>query len=135
MAKKHTTMAAAAPDPFGNATTVAESIVSQMMEGEEEKVQPISTAPVPRTSTVPVTKRATNRTSDMANERATSGAAAGCKPGMARQSYVLPVDLPGKIKSLAGHLGIPASTLAAEILEQGVAEREKEFWELVSKRH
>jgi len=108
MAKKHTTMAAAAPDPFGNATTVAESIVSQMKSGVEEETPtpPPPSKPSPKSATVSVT------------DRATSGAAAGCKPGMARQSYVLPVDLPGKLKALAGHLGIPASTLAAEILEQ-----------------
>ena len=124
MAKKHTTMAAAAPDPFGNATTVAESIVSQMKSGVEEETPtpPPPSKPSPKSATVSVT------------DRATSGAAAGCKPGMARQSYVLPVDLPGKLKALAGHLGIPASTLAAEILEQGVAEREKEFWKQVSSR-
>ncbi len=128
MAKKHTTMAAAAPDPFGNATTVAESIVNQMKGRVEEEPKMTRPAPVIRNN------KETSKTSDVTTERVTSGAAAGCKPGMARQSYVLPVDLPGKIKALAGHLGIPASTLAAEILEEGVAEREKKFWLQISKR-
>ena len=107
MAKKHA-MAAADENPFGSSVTdVAASIVNQM-KGDGGTLSPTP--------------------SSSPTDRATSGAAAGCKPGMARQSYVMPVELPGKLKALAGHLGMSASSLATEILEKGIAEREEEFW-------
>ncbi len=113
MAKKHA-MAAADENPFGSSVTdVAASIVNQM-KGDGGTLSPTP--------------------SSSPTNRATSGAAAGCKPGMARQSYVMPVELPGKLKALAGHLGMSASSLATEILEKGIAEREEEFWAQMAQR-
>lgn len=66
------------------------------------------------------------------NERPTKGAAAGCKPGSIRHTYVLPVTLIDKLKAIAGYFGKPEVGIVLDILEKGVTEYEEKYGKKVS---
>ena len=61
------------------------------------------------------------------DKRPTRGAAAGCKPGTTRKTYVLPVDLIDKLKAIAAHTRKKEVTVVIEMLEKGVIDIENQF--------
>lgn len=69
---------------------------------------------------------------DNRNIRQTRGAAAGCKPGSTRHTYVLPYELIDKIKGIAGDMRKPEVAIVLEMLEKGVKEYEKKHGEIVT---
>lgn len=69
---------------------------------------------------------------DNKSKRQTSGAAAGCKPGSTRHTYVLPYELIDKIKGIAGDMRKPEVAIVLEMLEKGVKEYEKKHGEIVT---
>lgn len=64
--------------------------------------------------------------------RVTKGAAAGCKPGSTRHTYVMPFELIDKLKAIAGYFGKPEVGIVLEILEEGVAKYEAKYGSSVS---
>ena len=65
-------------------------------------------------------------------KRATRGAAAGCKPGSSRHTYVLPDVMIQKIKAISGYFGKPEVAIVLDILEKGIAEYEEQYGPQVS---
>lgn len=61
------------------------------------------------------------------------GAAAGCKPGSSRKTYVLPEDLINKLKAISGHMGTPEVSVVLDMLEKGIADYEQKYGTEVSK--
>lgn len=68
---------------------------------------------------------------DNRNIRQTRGAAAGCKPGSTRHTYVLPYELIDKIKGIAGDMRKPEVAIVLEMLENGVREYERKHGEII----
>lgn len=56
--------------------------------------------------------------------RSTKGAAAGCKPGSIRHTYVMPLEMISKLKAIAGYFGKPEVGIVLEILQKGIADYE-----------
>ena len=67
--------------------------------------------------------------------RTGKGAAAGCKPGHIRHTYVMPQELIDKLKAIAGYLGKPEVGVVLDILEKGVKEYENKYGPSVSDRN
>ena len=65
-------------------------------------------------------------------KRSTRGAAAGCKPGSSRHTYVLPDVMIQKIKAISGYFGKPEVAIVLDILEKGIAEYEDQYGPQVS---
>ena len=65
-------------------------------------------------------------------KRATKGAAAGCKPGSSRHTYVMPNGMIQKIKAISGYFGKPEVAIVLDILEKGIAEYEEQYGPQVS---
>lgn len=65
-------------------------------------------------------------------ERTTKGAAAGCKPGSTRHTYVMPLEMIYKLKAISGYFGKPEVAIVLEMLEKGIAEYEKLYGPQVS---
>lgn len=65
-------------------------------------------------------------------ERVTKGAAAGCKPGSTRHTYVMPEEMILKLKAISGYLGRSEVSVVLEILEKGIAEYEDKYGPHVS---
>ena len=55
------------------------------------------------------------------------GAAAGCKPGTSRKTFVLPLDLIDKITAIAAYTRRKEVAAVIDLLERGVASYEKEY--------
>ena len=66
-------------------------------------------------------------------ERITKGAAAGCKPGSSRKTYVLTGVCIGKLKAIAGHLGLPEVAIVQNMLDKGIEEYERKYGAAISK--
>ena len=108
MSKKQT-MAAANDEPFA-LSNIAASIVDEM-KGTE-------TAPTISTSDDAV--------------KVTSGAAAGCKPGSTRHTYVMPLEMISKLKAIAGYHGKPEVAIVPDMLTKGIEEQEQKYGVQVS---
>ena len=108
MSKKRT-MAAANDEPFA-LSNIAASIVDEM-KGTE-------TAPTISTSDDAV--------------KVTSGAAAGCKPGSTRHTYVMPLEMISKLKAIAGYHGKPEVAIVLDMLTKGIEEQEQKYGVQVS---
>lgn len=65
-------------------------------------------------------------------ERITKGAAAGCKPGSIRHTYVMPLVMINKLKAIAGYFGKPEVGLVLEFLDKCIAECEAQYGPAVS---
>lgn len=61
------------------------------------------------------------------DKRQTKGAAAGCKPGTTRKTYVLPLELIDKLKAIAAHTRKKEVAVVIEMLEKGVIDIENKF--------
>ena len=61
------------------------------------------------------------------NSRVSKGAAAGCKPGTSRKTYVLPLDMIDKIAAIAAYTRRKEVAVAIDLLERGVASYEQEY--------
>lgn len=59
--------------------------------------------------------------------RIVKGAAAGCKPGTSRKTYVLPLDMIDKIAAIAAYTRRKEVAVVIELLERGVASYEQEY--------
>lgn len=55
------------------------------------------------------------------------GAAAGCKPGSSRKSYVLPLDMIDKIGAIAAHTRRKEVAVVLDLLERGIASCEQQY--------
>lgn len=108
MSKKRT-MEAASENPF-DLPGMASGIVAEM-KGD-----------VPSQATVAATETI----------KATSGAAAGCKPGSTRHTYVMPYEMISKLKAIAGYHGKPEVAIVLEMLSKGIEEQEQMFGVQVS---
>lgn len=64
--------------------------------------------------------------------RRSKGAAAGCKPGSTRHTYVMPLEMITKLKAIAGYFGKPEVGIVLEILEKGIADYEAQYGSCVS---
>ena len=64
--------------------------------------------------------------------RPVKGAAAGCKPGSIRHTYVMPLEMISKLKAIAGYFGKPEVGIVLEILEKGIADYENQYGSCVS---
>ena len=64
--------------------------------------------------------------------RFTKGAAAGCKPGSIRHTYVMPLEMISKLKAIAGYFGKPEVGIVLEILQKGIADYEALYGSCVS---
>jgi predicted DNA-binding protein len=64
--------------------------------------------------------------------RSTKGAAAGCKPGSIRHTYVMPLEMISKLKAIAGYFGKPEVGIVLEILQKGIADYEALYGSCVS---
>lgn len=53
-------------------------------------------------------------------KRATRGAAAGCKVGYTRHTYVIPEAMVEQIKAVAQHFGITESSAAEQLIQKGI---------------
>lgn len=60
-------------------------------------------------------------------QRATRGAAAGCKIGQTRHTYVMPEVMISKLKAISGYLGKSEVSVVLEMLEEGIEKYEKKF--------
>lgn len=60
-------------------------------------------------------------------ERQTKGAAAGCKPGTTRKTFVLPFELIDKLSAIAAHTRQKEVAIVIDMLERGVASYEEKF--------
>ena len=61
------------------------------------------------------------------NSRVSKGAAAGCKPGTSRKTYVLPLDMIDKIAAIAAYTRRKEVAVVIDLLERGVASYEQEY--------
>ena len=61
------------------------------------------------------------------NNRVSKGAAAGCKPGTSRKTYVLPLDMIDKIAAIAAYTRRKEVAVVIDLLERGVASYEQEY--------
>lgn len=61
------------------------------------------------------------------DKRPTKGAAAGCKPGTTRKTYVLPLELIDKLKAIAAHTRQKEVSVVIDLLIKGVASYEHQF--------
>ena len=77
-------------------------------------------------------ERASNALTGMSQVRPIRGASAGCKPGFSRKTYVLPEEMIGKLKAIAGHLGKSEVTIVLDMLTKGIDSYEKEYGEGVT---
>ena len=59
--------------------------------------------------------------------RIVKGAAAGCKPGSSRKSYVLPLDMIDKIGAIAAHTRRKEVAVVLDLLERGIASCEQQY--------
>ena len=66
-------------------------------------------------------------------ERATKGAAAGCKPGHTRHTYVMPIEMIEQLKSIAGYFQIPEVSVVLKILEKGIEDVKQRYGNKVVK--
>ncbi len=66
------------------------------------------------------------------NRRPTKGAAAGCKPGSIRHTYVMPLEIISKLKAIAGYFGKPEVGIVLDIIEKGIADYEAKYGSCVS---
>lgn len=66
------------------------------------------------------------------SNRPVKGAAAGCKPGSIRHTYVMPLEMITKLKAIAGYFGKPEVGIVLEILEKGIADYEAKYGSCVS---
>lgn len=55
------------------------------------------------------------------------GAAAGCKPGSSRKSFVLPLELIDKIGAIAAHTRRKEVAVVLDLLERGIASCEQQY--------
>lgn len=53
-------------------------------------------------------------------KRATRGAAAGCKVGYTRHTYVIPEAMVEQIKAVSQHFGITESSAAEQLIQKGI---------------
>ena len=53
--------------------------------------------------------------------RPIKGAAAGCKPGSIRHTYVMPMEMISKLKAIAGYFGKPEVGIVLEILDSYIS--------------
>ncbi len=60
-------------------------------------------------------------------EKVTKGAAAGCKPGTSRKTFVLPFELIDKLGAIAAHTRQKEVAVVIDMLEKGVANYEKQY--------
>ena len=61
------------------------------------------------------------------NSRVSKGAAAGCKPGSSRKSFVLPLELIDKIGAIAAHTRRKEVAVVLDLLERGIASCEQQY--------
>lgn len=61
------------------------------------------------------------------HERPTKGAAAGCKPGSSRKTFVLPLELIDKLEAIAVHTRQKEVAVVLEMLEKGVKAYEQQY--------
>ena len=108
MSKKQT-MTAAAENPFA-LSDMAASIVDEMKGGEIATSSPLPDDGI----------------------KATVGAAAGCKPGSTRHTYVMPLEMIRKLKAIAGYHGKPEVAIVLEMLTKGIEEQEQKYGVQVS---
>ncbi len=59
--------------------------------------------------------------------RKSKGAAAGCKPGTTRKTFVLPLELIDKIGAIAAHTRRKEVAVVIDLLERGVASCEQQY--------
>ena len=55
------------------------------------------------------------------------GAAAGCKPGSSRKSYVLPLELIDKIGAIAAHTRRKEVAVVLDLLQRGIDSYEEQY--------
>lgn len=55
------------------------------------------------------------------------GAAAGCKPGTSRKTFVLPLELIDKLGAIAAHTRQKEVAVVIDMLEKGVASYEQQY--------
>ena len=67
--------------------------------------------------------------------RAIKGAAAGCKPGSSRKTYVFPEEVINKLKAISGHMGKSEVAIVLDMVEKGIADYEQRFGADVSKHY
>ena len=60
-------------------------------------------------------------------EKVTEGAAAGCKPGTSRKTFVLPLELIDQITSIAAYTRRKEVAVVIDLMERGVASYEQEY--------
>ena len=60
-------------------------------------------------------------------ERPIKGAAAGCKPGSSRKTFVLPLELIDKLGAIAAHTRQKEVAVVLDMLEKGVANYEEQY--------
>ena len=60
-------------------------------------------------------------------EKVTKGAAAGCKPGTSRKTFVLPLELIDQITSIAAYTRRKEVAVVIDLMERGVASYEQEY--------
>lgn len=106
---KKKAMTAANDNPFA-LVDMTSSIVDEM-KGNATSQTPVATPDYPK---------------------ATSGAAAGCKPGSTRHTYVMPYEMIRKLKAIAGYHGKPEVAIVLEMLNKGIEEQERIYGEQVS---
>ena len=61
------------------------------------------------------------------SKRVTKGAAAGCKPGCTRKTFVLPYALIDKISAIAAHTRQKEIAVVIDMLNKGVANYEYQY--------
>jgi hypothetical protein len=61
------------------------------------------------------------------SEHPTKGAAAGCKPGTSRKTYVLPLEMIDKIAAVAAYTRRKEVAVVIDLLERGIASYEQEY--------
>lgn len=65
-------------------------------------------------------------------QKATKGAAAGCKIGHTRHTYVMPETMISKLKAISGYLGKSEVNIVLEMLEEGIEKYEKKYGKQIS---
>jgi hypothetical protein len=60
------------------------------------------------------------------------GAAAGCKPGTSRKTFVLPLELIDKLGAIAAHTRKKEVAIVLDMLEKGVASYEQQYGKEIS---
>lgn len=64
--------------------------------------------------------------------RQTKGAAAGCKPGTTRKTFVLPLEMIDKIGAIAAHTRQKEVGIVIDLLERGIASYEQQYGEEIT---